>query len=187
MSFLSFRSTEEQTRPRLVQSTFPQGEEVTHALNHKSSAQLIIREPAESKRKQTLINLVPRGKIRDRLWFLDNGSCKAHRGGAGQGEDAKIHYQPTLSGNPQHGLGKAPHCLFVKGCCSPPEYSLLKERVKNGQKGKRGPAWRPQAKDRLVPCTWPGANPGTSTGWGMNKDDAEENLMVLVDERLDMT
>lgn len=94
---------------------------------------------------------------------------------------------PPLSDNPQHGLGKAPHCLFVKGCCSPPEYSLLKEQVKNGQKGKRGPAWRPQAKDRLVPCTWPGANPGTSTGWGMNKDDAEENLMVLMDERLDMT
>lgn len=96
MSLLSFRSTKEQTSPWLVQSTFPQSEEVTQALNHKSSVQLIIRESAESKTKQTLINIVPQGKIRDRGWLLDNGSCKAHRGSAGQDEDAKIHYQPPL-------------------------------------------------------------------------------------------
>lgn len=130
--------------------------------------------------------MVPRGKIKDKLWFLDNGSCKAHRGGAGQDEDAKIHYQPALSGKALPGLGKTPHSLFVKHCCSPPEYSLLKEQVKHGQKGKRGPAWRPQAKDHLVPCTWAGANSTASTGLGMN-NDAEENLMVLVDERLDVT
>lgn len=114
LSYLSGAPRSKQA-PSLCRATFPQREEATHALNHKSSAQLIIRESAESKRKQTLINMVPRGKIRDRLWFSDNGSCKAHRGGAGQDEDAKIHYQPTLSGNPLHGLGKAPHCLFVKG------------------------------------------------------------------------
>lgn len=138
MSFLSSRSSKEQTTPQLVQSTFLQREEATHTLKHKSSAQLIIREPSESRRKQTLINMVPRGKIRGRLSFSDNGSCKARRGGAAQGEDAKIHYQPTLSGNPLHGLGKAPHWLFVKGCSSPAEYSLLKEQV--WAKRQKGPS-----------------------------------------------
>lgn len=87
--------------------------------------------------------------------FPDNGSCKAHRGGAGGGEDAKSHYQPTLSGNPPREPGRAPRRLFAKGCRSPPERSLANEQLTKGQEAnKRGPAWRPQAKHHLV--TGPG-------------------------------
>jgi len=60
--------------------------------------------------------------------FLDNGSCEAHRGGASQGEDIKSHYQPTLSGDPPHELGRAPHRLFAK-CCD----SLVNEQLAKGQ------------------------------------------------------
>lgn len=65
--------------------------------------------------------------------FPDNGSCKAHRGSAGQGEAAKSHYQPSLSGDPPCQLGKAPHWLFAKGCRSPPEHSVSKEQPAKGQ------------------------------------------------------
>ena len=58
--------------------------------------------------------------------FLDNGSCKAHRGGAGQGEDAKSHYQLTLSGDP-------PCELFAKGCRSPLERGLINKQQMKGQ------------------------------------------------------
>lgn len=65
--------------------------------------------------------------------FPDNGSCKAHRGGASQGEDAKSHYQPTLSGDPLRELGRAPRCLFAKSCRSLPECSLVNEQLMKGQ------------------------------------------------------
>lgn len=44
-----------------------------------------------------------------------------------------------------------------------------------------------QPGGHLVACPWAGAYSAANTGLGVNKDDAEENLVVLVDERLDVT
>lgn len=47
------------------------------------------------------------------------------------------HYQLTLSGDPPHELGRAPHRLFAKGCRSPPEQSLVNEQLMKRQEANR--------------------------------------------------